>query len=45
VVRDRKVSVEDFFETVESSAIVGNWSQFDKIHFTVLKLKEVAKAF
>jgi len=37
--------VTEFFESVESSAIIGNWSQFDKIQITVLKLAEVAKAF
>jgi len=30
---------------VESSAIIGNWSEFDKIQITVLKITEVAKAF
>ena len=30
---------------MESSAIIGNWCQFDKIQITVLKLAEVAKAF
>ena len=30
---------------MESSAKIGNWSEFDKIQITVLKLTEVAKAF
>jgi len=30
---------------VESSAIIGNWSDFDRIQIAVLKLTEVAKAF
>jgi len=30
---------------VESSAIIGNWSQFDKIQIRVLNLTEIAKAF
>jgi len=42
---EKSVSVKEFFESVESSAIIGNWSQFDKIQITVLKLTEIAKAF
>jgi len=42
--RKKAVSVKEFFESLESSAIIGNWSQFDKIQITVLKLTEVAKA-
>ena len=34
-----------FFESVESSAIIGNWSEFDEIQITVLKITEVSKAF
>ena len=30
---------------MESSAKIGNWSEFDKIQITVLKLTEVAKVF
>jgi len=30
---------------MESSAITGNWSEFDKIQITVLKITEVAKVF
>jgi len=41
----KSVRVKEFFESVESSAIIGNWSQSDKIQITVLKLTEVAKAF
>ena len=37
--------MKEFFEIVESSAKIGNWSEFDKIQITVLKLTEVAKAF
>jgi len=42
---EKSVSVKEFFEIVESSAKIGNWSEFDKIQITVLKLTEVAKAF
>jgi hypothetical protein len=45
VVRDRKVSVEEFFESVESSARIGCWSDPDKIQISILKISEVAKAF
>jgi hypothetical protein len=45
VVLDRKVSVNEFFELVESSARIGNGSEFDKIQITVLKISEAAKAF
>ena len=42
---DKAVNVRDFFDSVESSAKVGNWTDIDKIRITVLKLTEVAKAF
>ena len=42
---EKSVSVTEFFESVESSVTIRNWSQFDKILNTVLKLTEVAKAF
>lgn len=42
---DKAVSVKDFFDTVESTAGIGNWSDSDKIRITVLKLTDVAKAF
>jgi len=42
---EKSVSVMEFFESVESSAIIGNWSQFDKIQITVLKLTEVQRHF
>jgi hypothetical protein len=45
VVWDRKVSMNGFFELVESSARVGSWNNVDIIQVTVLKLTEVAKAF
>ena len=37
--------MKEFFEIVESSAEIANWSEFDKIQIMVLKLTEVAKHF
>jgi hypothetical protein len=37
--------VNECFELVESSARIGSWGDFDKTQITVLKIKEVAKAF
>jgi hypothetical protein len=37
--------VKEFFDSVESSGKIGNWSDFDKVQITALKLTEVAKAF
>ena len=42
---EKSVSVKESFESVKSSAIRGNWSDFDRIRITVPKLTEVAKAF
>ena len=42
---EKSVRVKEFFESVESSTIIGNWSNFDRIQITVLKLTEDAKAF
>jgi len=42
---EKSVSVKEFFESAESSAIIGNWSDFDRIRITVPKLTEIAKAF
>jgi hypothetical protein len=42
---DKAVNVKDFFDSVESSAKVGKWTDTDKIRITVLKLTEVAEAF
>ena len=36
--------MKDFFDTVQSAAKIGNWSDSDKIRITVLKLTDVAKA-
>jgi len=42
---EKSVSVKESFESVKSSAIRGNWSDFDRIQITVLKSTEVAKSF
>jgi hypothetical protein len=42
---EKSVSVEEFFESVESSAKIGCWSDQDKIQISILKISEVAKAF
>ena len=42
---EKSVSVEEFFESVESSARIGNWSDPDKIQISILKISEVPKAF
>jgi len=42
---EESVSVEEFLDSVESSAKIGNWSDFDKVQITALKLTEVAKVF
>ena len=42
---ENSVRVKEFFESVESVATIGNWSETDKKQITVLKLTEVAKAF
>jgi hypothetical protein len=36
---EKSVSVKEFFESVDSSARIGNWSDFDKIQITVLKIR------
>jgi hypothetical protein len=40
---EKSVSVKEFFELVESSARIGCWSEFDKIHIATLKFSDVAK--
>ena len=36
---------KSFFDSVDSSAKIGNWSKIDKVQITALKLTEVAKVF
>ena len=42
---ENSVSVKEFFESVDSVATIGNWTCFDKMKITVLKLTEVAMEF
>jgi hypothetical protein len=39
------MSVNEFFEIVDSTGRVGNWSETDKIQITTIKLTDTAKAF
>jgi hypothetical protein len=42
---EKSVSVKEFFESVESTAEIGNWSDSDRKQITILKLTEAARAF
>jgi hypothetical protein len=42
---EKAVPLQEFFNAVEGSARVGNWSDADKIQVAVLKLTESARAF
>ena len=42
---EESVSVVEFFDSVKSSAKIGNWIDFDKVQITAMKLTEVAKVF
>jgi hypothetical protein len=42
---EKSVSLNEFFEIVDSSERVGYWSETDKIQITILKLTDTAKAF
>jgi hypothetical protein len=42
---DKAIPIHDFFEAIEGSARVGNWSEADKIQVAVLKLADAARAF
>jgi len=42
---DRPVTLHEFFETIESTARIGNWSQEDMVRIAVLKLTDAARAF
>ena len=40
----RRYPLHEFFEAIEGSARVGNWSEQDKIQVTTLKLVDHARA-
>jgi hypothetical protein len=42
---DKAVPLQEFFNAIEGSARVGNWSDADKIQVAVLKLSDAARAF
>ena len=42
---DKAIPLHDFFEAIEGSARVGNWSEADRIQVAVLKLADAARAF
>jgi hypothetical protein len=42
---EKSVSVEDFFESVESSSRIDCWSDSDKIQISILKISEFVEAF
>jgi hypothetical protein len=42
---EKSLHVNEFFETIESTANLGNWSEKDKIQIAVLRLADTAKAF
>jgi hypothetical protein len=41
----RSCPLHEFFESVESAALVGNWSDGDKVRITCLKLTDTARQF
>ena len=38
-------SIQEFFDTIEGSAAIGNWTQADMKHVCALKLTDAARAF
>jgi hypothetical protein len=42
---EKSVSVDEFFELVESVARIGNWSEADQKQAAILKLTDAARAF
>jgi hypothetical protein len=42
---EKAIPLHEFFETIEGSARVGNWSDTDKIQVAALKLTDAARAF
>jgi hypothetical protein len=39
---DKAVPLQEFFNAIEGSAMMENWSDFDKIQVAVLKLSDAA---
>ena len=42
---DKAVPLHEFFETIESTGKIGNWTQEDMVRIATLKLTDVARAF
>jgi hypothetical protein len=42
---EKAAPLSEFFEAIEGTARLGNWSDADKIQVAVLKLTDAAKAF
>jgi hypothetical protein len=42
---DKAIPLHEFFETIESTGRIANWTQEDMIRIATLKLTDVARAF
>jgi hypothetical protein len=42
---EKAIPLGEFFEVIEGTAKIGNWSQIDKIQVAVLKLTDAARSF
>jgi hypothetical protein len=42
---DKSISLEEFFNSIERSAAVGNWQDADKVRVALLKLADAARQF
>ena len=42
---DKAVPLREFFETIESTGKIGNWTHEDMVKIATLKLTDVARAF
>jgi hypothetical protein len=42
---DKAISLKEFFDTIESTARIGNWSNEDMVRIATLKLTDVARTF
>ena len=42
---DKAIPLHEFFETIESTGKIGNWTQEDMVRIATLKFTDVARAF
>ena len=42
---DKAVPLREFFETIESTGKIGNWTHEDMVKIATLKLTDVARSF